>query len=348
LGDYTGTSAAWWRLAFLVLAFIGGIGFVLYLLMWLAIPREDLSRSAAGRAADHFPGAPAWLGIALLMIAAVLLAGELGVWTASVRWAFLLIAVGIILYVRDAERRGAPIPPAPPERPDDLGTPSTWPGAGTIRQDVSTEPKAITPTPVERSPLGWLTAGVALVVGGILWSLRGSGGPSTEDALAFPLLILGIGLLIGAFVGRTRWTILLGLPLIPLALIASLITLPLTGSWEDRYYQPKTAAAIHPSYQQAGGKMHLDLTNLAHYGAPIQARLAIGSIDVVVPRCAALDITASVGAGTVTVDGQSQGGLHLIRAIRVDSGSPLRMSLQVNIGAIDVLRVGPPDQGCVR
>jgi MFS family permease len=53
-----------WRWSFVV---FGGLGVLLYLLLWWLVPRADLPRSAGQRFAAHFPDAPAWIGVGLLL-----------------------------------------------------------------------------------------------------------------------------------------------------------------------------------------------------------------------------------------------------------------------------------------
>src|SRR5207249_2787525 len=106
LADVTGTPPIWWRLGFVGMTLVGGLGVLVYLLLWWLIPRADLPQSAGQRFAAHFPGAPAWVGVGLLMLGAVVLAAQLGLWTPNVGWAFLLIALGVVLYRRDVERHG--------------------------------------------------------------------------------------------------------------------------------------------------------------------------------------------------------------------------------------------------
>ncbi len=76
LADYAGTRPLVFRLVFVVFAFLGGIGILVYLVLWWLIPREDLPDSAAERLVRRFPDAPSWVGIALLGLGVILLAGN--------------------------------------------------------------------------------------------------------------------------------------------------------------------------------------------------------------------------------------------------------------------------------
>lgn len=104
LADYAGVRPLWFRLGFIVFTVLGGVGVLVYALLWWIVPRHDLPDSSAQRFARHFPNAPSWMGMALLGAGAVLLANQFGLWRINVVLAFLLIGLGIVLFRRDAER----------------------------------------------------------------------------------------------------------------------------------------------------------------------------------------------------------------------------------------------------
>jgi phage shock protein PspC (stress-responsive transcriptional regulator) len=343
LADFTDTGAAWWRVGFIFFTLVGGLGVLVYLLLWWLVPRADLPRSAGQRLADHFPDAPSWLGIALLMLGAVLLVGRLGVWSPSIAWGFLLIGLGFVLFHRDGERRAArpdtsePAPAAAPWNPVG-GAPGSAP---TERIDpVPPPPPSVPRPPRERSKLGWLTLGVALALGGLLWMLTSSGSAhlSVAQVLSAPLAVLGVGLLVGAFVGRGRWTLLFGLPLIPAVLIASVITVPLTGRWGDRFIAPQTAAAVAASYEQSGGNLRFDFSKLkpGEHPGPVAVRLGVGEIDVLIPRCTPVVINGSAGLGTVSLFDHLAGGISQSDSFQIPGADPIRMNLTVDIGDVRV------------
>jgi phage shock protein PspC (stress-responsive transcriptional regulator) len=345
LADFTDIGSAWWRAGFILFTLVGGLGVLVYLLLWWLVPRADLPRSAGQRVADQFPGAPAWLGIALLILGGVLLVGHLGLWSPGIVWGFLLIGLGFVLFHRDGERRAArpdasePAPATVPTAPWTVGgTPGTSGSAPT--EPLAPPPPSVPRPPRERSKLGWLTLGVALALGGLLWMLTSSGSAhlSVAQVLSAPLAVLGLGLLVGSFVGRGRWTILFGLPLIPAVLIASVITVPLTGRWGDRFITPQTAAALPASYEQSGGNLVFDFSKLkaGEHPGPVTVRLGVGEIDVLIPRCMPFVINGSAGLGKVSLFDHMSAGLSPSDSLQVPGADPIRMDLTVDIGAVRV------------
>ena len=350
LADATGTHPGWWRLGFVLLAAVGGLGVAIYLILWVVIPRADLPRSAGQRLADRLPGAPGWLGVALLgfgllvLIANVWPTGLLGrpsvpfaheIRDASPAFALAitLIGLGILLFRRD-------------EHADEPGTDATLPttlelGTGEAEPRVRRVRRRR-----ERSVLGWLSLGLALAAAGIVWWLLNIDviEPSFSQAMALPLAILGLGLLVGSIVGRARWTILLGLPLVPLVLIASLIPTPITGHYTERTLTPRRATQLRDTYQQSGGTLVIDLTQLkeGEHPGPIEAMLGIGVIRILVTKNTPVDITGSVGIGILSLlGGPNVSGLGVTDSYRTGV-FPIQLTLEVGIGEVTVFRIRVP------
>lgn len=364
LADHTDTKALWWRIGFVVMTFAGGVGVMAYLLLWWLIPRADLPQSAGQRFAAHFPDAPAWFGIGLLMFGAVLLASQLGLWTPDVGWAFLLIGLGVVLYRRAAERHEAeeggegqsaaaftagpesapPVAP-PPWIPGDEEPPPPWEGFPAVPPPAAgpRSPKS----PREHAWLGWLALGLALCTTGILWLLRDGGSIhlSLGQLIALPLMILGVGLLVGAFAGRARWTILPGILLIPIVLVASLITIPLNGRWDDRHLTPQSVVDLSTNYEQSGGTLTMDLSAIEPFtGLPgtIHVGVGIGEIRIWLRKGTPVSITARAGIGQVGLIGDERSGLGASDSLHVTGPNPIRLDLDVDMGSIVVLYLVPP------
>jgi phage shock protein PspC (stress-responsive transcriptional regulator) len=354
LADATGTHVAWWRLGFAFLALIGGLGVAIYLILWVVMPRADLPRSGGERIADRFPGMPGWLGVALLGFGALLLIGHfwpIGVLpplvvppfarqirdsSPSFAVAVLLIGLGILLFRGNRERevldRSATIV-EPTGGTGDLLPPPPRPPRPPRRRR-------------ERSVTGWLSFGLALAATGITWLLLDTGGahPSPGQMFALPLAILGLGLLVGTLFGRARWTIFLGLVLIPVVVIASIIPTPITGRYTDRYLTVRKANQVQSTYQQSGGTLVFDFTKLGvgEHPGPIHATVGFGEIQVLLPKGMSVDITGTVGLGNVVTPTSYVNGLGVSGALHRSGLSPIRLTLEVGFGSVTVYYVSAP------
>ncbi|HWO46157.1 MAG TPA: PspC domain-containing protein [Methylomirabilota bacterium] len=128
--------ALWVRVAFLILIFIQGIGVFLYIVLWLVMPERveggghrsgfdamtadirriwgELQHPTAGKS-QAGASAPASLGVfqnqslvfglILVVIGLVLLGGNVGIINWSVVWPAALITLGIVVLVRNLEKR---------------------------------------------------------------------------------------------------------------------------------------------------------------------------------------------------------------------------------------------------
>jgi phage shock protein PspC (stress-responsive transcriptional regulator) len=365
LADHTDTNPLWWRVAFVITAFAGGVGILAYLFLWWLLPRADLPQSAGQRFAAHFPDAPAWFGIALLMFGAVLLAGQLGLGTPDVGWALLLIGLGFVLFRRAAERNESPedgggeppaafgttetLPPAgmPPWRPSDEEPPPPWEGFPAAPAAAPRPAPRPPKPPREHAWLGWLAFGLALCTTGVVWLLRDGGSIhlSLGQMFALPLAILGLGLLVGAFAGRARWTILPAIALIPLVIVGSVVTVPLNGRWDDRHLTPQSTVELAESYEQSGGSLTMDLSAIepsTGLPATIHVAVGVGEIEVWLRKGSPVTITAHAGVGQVRMIGDERSGLDVTDSLHVAGLNPIRLDLDVNIGQVVVLYLAPP------
>jgi phage shock protein PspC (stress-responsive transcriptional regulator) len=361
--DATGISSVWWRIGFLLLALVGGLGVAIYLVLWVILPRADLPRSAGERVLDRIPGIPGWIGTGLLVFGSLLLITR--IWpagfTAGIRPPFahqirdaspgfalavFLIGLGLILFRGQADPSGETAPPRArlPEFPgvDDVDAPEDLEAPALL----GGRPRPPRP-PRERSWLGWLAMGLALGVGGVLWMLQESGSITLTlgQLLAVPLAVLGLGLLVGAFAGRARWTLLIGLPLVPLAVFGSLLPLPFAWHWSNRSVTPRTASELAPSYELSGASLRFDLTGLGpnqHPVVPTTVTVGVGEIEVLVPKGAPVDIRAEVGLGSIQLRNRTIGGLHVEDALIASGPDPIRLHLVVGIGDVQVYWVAAP------
>jgi phage shock protein PspC (stress-responsive transcriptional regulator) len=86
------------RVLFVVTAFMGGLGVVLYLACWAFIRSEDESESIADR---FFAGAStsrSWFGIGLMVVAGMIILANFTFLAGEVIWAAAFLVVGLLLY----------------------------------------------------------------------------------------------------------------------------------------------------------------------------------------------------------------------------------------------------------
>lgn len=240
----------------------------------------------------------------------------------------------------EAQGPGA-APPAPPTPPTDMGD----------HGDGWTPP----PTP-ERgdSVLGRATVGVMLVTVGALWTLRLAGAITigTGQILAAALLVVGIGLLVGAVMGRARGLVWLGIVLLPFVLVAQVAGNGWLGAVPvftsdgpaagDLRLTPTELDDLQPSYELGAGSLRLDLTELPLDGETVRVEVSVGAgeIRVTVPDDVDVRAEGSVGIGQVRLFERSAGGLgvgDISTTVEVDDprGTVL-LELNAGLGEIRV------------
>lgn len=316
---------------------------VVYALLWIAVPREDRPRSALGRglhqAARPLPALRSFLGMALVIAGGAVLAEQLGIWETNVALAVGLIAAGVWLYRRDADRAVGASGARPPEE-----APAT--AAETLPLSVP----AVRRAPRERSPLAWLTLGVAALAVGVTATV-GSLGELEIPLVVYPsigLIVLAGGLLVGTMLGRARWLIAPALLLVPVTLLSSVVDVPIEGGYGGRDYAPDSVSEVADEYRLILGRLGLQLEGLKGESGlvEIDATVAFGEVFVVVPFDAHVVATGGTGLGTVSF-GRSGTAMGLDQTLarvwepRLGDGTTIVLRLEAGVGDVSVYRLAP-------
>jgi hypothetical protein len=190
--------------------------------------------------------------------------------------------------------------------------------------------------------LGLLAVGVLVVI-----DVAGAHVPFSVYAGAV-LAAVGAGLLIGAWFGRARW-------LIPIGLVLCLIVAAGSGSHPGRFegggdvaLTPATVADVGSAYHQNFGDFKLDLRNVDFSKATepkqIDITMNAGDLTILLPPKVDTTVHAKVNAGDAKVFGSRWGGFGTPRHDLSDDGSDgpgggtLVINIQQNFGDLEVRR----------
>ncbi|HVL04507.1 MAG TPA: PspC domain-containing protein [Acidimicrobiales bacterium] len=356
LGRYFGIDPVVFRIAFVVLTLAGGSGILLYLVGWLMIP-DDAGSNALKRFGGerHQKLAAAVLaGAGLLILADNLTGGN-----DDIPLGLVLVGMGgLFLWSRNRNEVGAG-PPPPPDHPYPLVPPPAPPAppAGDAPTDATMDlPSAGTPddadsvagaeppppAPKPRKPPSALVP----VTFSLLAVLAGAAtlfGLSLTTGLCLALLLTGGALIVGAWRGRARWLIPVGLVLSVALAGASLIDVPIRGGTGDIGYRPLSVEEIRTPYRLSAGQLVVDLSDVDFRGQTVTvvASVAAGHLDIVVPRDVAIELDAHIGAGNLMLLGRETDGLDVGRRLTdrgQDGAGTLILRAKAGVGLVEVRR----------
>ncbi|MDX1657674.1 MAG: PspC domain-containing protein [Nitriliruptorales bacterium] len=366
------------RILFVVALFVGGLGIPLYLAGWLLIP-EDGSDEAVVSDVVRSRGAQFWIGIVLLVIGVLALADQASDVTGDLAWPLVLIGIGVVLWRSsregDAGPAGAPGPriedrpaggeEAPPRASQDAAAAPAPPppahapppasGGGTPPPATDAAPTAADGPPRgdagRRSVLGRVTIALALITVGVLWLGDAAGlvDLSFRDGAAVALGVIGLGLVVGTWLGRARWLIVPGLILVPVVVLATTLHgsgIRFGAGVGERSFTPAAVSELADPYELTAGELRLDLTELELGDGPVEigARVGAGQIVVLVPHDAALEIDADVAMGEITILGEGPSGAGLDHSFnRTGDRGPIVLDLHASLGEIVVDSVPAPN-----
>jgi len=201
--------------------------------------------------------------------------------------------------------------------------------------------------PRERSVLGRLTIAVGLIVVASMALLDVSDLAIDIEPFhyfAAAIAVLGVGLLIGAWAGRARWLIFIGIIITPLLWLSMLLPVTWDFSIGEFQHTPVTVEEATNTYEQGAGQMTIDLTQLssgelAEIGT-IEASLGLGEMVIRVPSDIGVALSAQVGAGEVSGPFNTVSGVGF--DVAQDFGpEPTVLVLDLEVGAGTIHITGP-------
>lgn len=314
------------RVFFVVTAFFGGLGIVLYAAGWAFLRSEDENESPAERFFSGASGSRSWIGIALIVIAGIIVLANFTFLSGEVIWAAALLVIGLLLYLgyipgNQVSESGDSVESKEGVQRMTTTTEDTTstelldtPAGDSPAGGSATPPPAPTPTPTppkppsprERSILGRLTIGIVLVGLGTLAILDNIDSipiqAEPRHYLALAVTIIGVGLMVGGFMGRARWLIIVSAILVPTLLFSPAFEY----DWQERNFnldvRPTTFAAVEDSYAIDLGELVIDLRQLPWDGEELDLEAAVdaGNMRIYLPDGVGLIGEASVDVGRVS------------------------------------------------
>ncbi len=357
LGRHLNVDPTILRVAFVVICFFGGAGFLLYGALWLFVPKEGETNAVISTS----PGTRNAILIIAGVLAALLLLGD-SLGGLPFPWPLAIVAaiVAIILLNRDKPVNAQNPPPGPAPSPTE--TASVTPYDDTTTQQTpeyysATPPPPWTPAtgipPYEPPPaakpdrgpkLFWITVALIAVALGSLGLYDVAVGGVVEAAYpALALTVIGAMLVLGAWFGRAGGLILLGI----FASIALLITSTVEPGFSgDRRLdaRPLSAAAVQSVYSIPAGNIHLDLRGVSDLaaldGRQIDLDANAGEIVVILPREVDATVTADIAvAGDAYVVGERSEGTNVSIERDIDGGvdvPEINLNIDLGVGRIEV------------
>lgn len=366
------------RVVTVVLALFGGAGILLYALGWLLLPEERTGQSLAERALRG--GGPDGASTVLLAILLAIVAVGVGVGFVADSWfgitvLVVAVAIGAVLLSRRPVGPGGPPAPSQPSPSAAAPTPVATSGfsAPTAPADSPyATPGAWEPTwaaapstdwPEESSPgpepprrsrprsyLGAVTVFAALAVTGVLGIIDVNGADlSASTYLAAALAVVGTGLVVGAWFGRSRALVGLGAALVVVLVpVATIERLDIADTADDAFesilVEPVSATSLDGALDEyVAGDIRYDLSDLSFTDRSIdtEIRVGAGTLDIDLPADVTLVLDAEVGAGQIDVLGEQSSGLGVSTGRTYEGeedGGTLRLVVRMGFGDVEVNR----------
>ncbi|WP_328480168.1 PspC domain-containing protein [Streptomyces sp. NBC_00377] len=201
---------------------------------------------------------------------------------------------------------------------------------------------------------GWLFL-LAVLAGGLVTRLTWDDHPlgtSLQAGLAAALIVLGAGIAVSSFLGRTGAGSVF-LAIVTAGLLAATAVLPkdIGTRWTDTLWQPASVTAVRTGYDLGTGDGTLDLSRLRLAKGETMsthAEVGAGRLRVIVPPDVTVKVRIDVGLGDIQLPGDDkkdvdvQPGRHKEVTLSPVSGGKdagtIDLDLQVGVGQAEVAR----------
>lgn len=350
------------RVVIFCLAFFGA-GLLIYAVAWAFIPDEGQPRSLAQLA--RYGGRPSR---EMILIGGAVLLGLAGLGSDGdndFSWIFLpLLVIGFFWWRREDRRRSGPAgssfgpagwlaqpnqPPLAPPAPSEFwAATATSPASGTPNAPYAMAPTEMlwghqappTGPPRQRSYLGLVTISVLLLAIGVAALLDTNGGLSLspQGVLAGSLIVVGAGLVAGAWYGRSRGLIALGLFVTLLVSTVAAGDVPWKGVSGDVRWKATTTAELDRGFHLRAGEAVLDLRELelGEDVRTVEVTVGLGGVDVLLPVGIVTRVTGHMALGGAEIFGVKHEGADIDVDVAQPGSPQLIINFRLGLGEIKV------------
>ncbi|MBJ7905457.1 PspC domain-containing protein [Streptomyces sp. DSM 110735] len=204
---------------------------------------------------------------------------------------------------------------------------------------------------------GWVFL-LALLAGGLVTGLTWHSHPpgtSLQLGLASALAVLGLGMALGSFLGRTGAGTTF-LAILTAALLAGVTALPadVTTQWRQTTWQPTTATDVRPSYDLGTGAATLDLSRVhPAKGRTVTTHAAVGAgrLRLIIPADTTAKVRIDLGVGDVQLPGDNGKDIDVqpdrhkqvtfAPATNTKPTGTLTIALEVGVGQVVITHATP-------
>ena len=183
--------------------------------------------------------------------------------------------------------------------------------------------------------------GIGVLIGCFAIAIAGglAAGLGGGTVVASLVILAGVMLVAGAFVGGARWLIL---PALSLALAVGFVSaagIDFDGGVGEREYRPDSASAVRDGYRVGMGELVVDLrqADLPAGDTRLDLDVGIGAARLIVPEETCVASAAEVGIGAVDVFDRENGGVDLDwedRPRAPAGGSRVVVDAEIGVGAL--------------
>jgi phage shock protein PspC (stress-responsive transcriptional regulator) len=299
LGRYFNVDPVFFRVGFVALAFLGGIGILLYLAALLFVPSED----PAGGEPPPRSRAVTIAGAALLVLLGLALLADwsVGAFTFSPLGFLVILGAAVWWLVWGRTRAGE------------------GEGEGRARGILTRLALAVV-----------ILVASVVVFAGAVWASAAGGG------VAVAILVIAIGALlaVAAFRGGARWLIVPALAIAAGLGVVAAADIDLDGGYGERVYAPSSLAEVRDGYDLGAGRLEIDLRGVDFPAGDreLDVELGFGEAVLVVPRDVCVVADADVGAGYLRMLDWDDGGFNVGWNEGAASSRDARLVVDAHVG----------------